>query len=531
MVPRMVFYNNGSLGGLEQVTRLPRGGVDSRISPRPEDTARAYDQSAAGRSGSRQAPARHRARKRRRTPTLAGLVWLATGLGLCVDGLALVMAPTHPGIGLLLFWTAILLPFITCVTVLLAAHPSRALREFTVAVIGVYPTVINRMVSPLVPGGFDEHIHERTLSDLLRGSGLFAPNPVLPVSSHYAGLELFTGVTQRLTGMPVVLAMSLTVLLCRLLLVLTIYHCALTVNPSRWGASLVVILYAASPQFYFFNSQFAYQTMALTLGLGGLFLLRQAQLTEGAIARLLFGMAVLALVATVMTHHVTSWIVLCFLLAWTIVAPRGQRKFLLGATALMGIAEFLWTASIFNRLVVYLGPVIAAALQEFHLLVGGATSQRKVFGGSGGFTTPEWERLVLIYYSLACAFAALICGSVLLSRAFGQRNRMLGFLAVITLAYPVTLAAHFIPTAADLGDRASTFLFLPLALACSLAIRSSGSGRRMARRPGRGKLVFLIGLIGSIYMGGVMLGMGPDWNVLPGPYLVSAEARTQDPES
>ena len=197
----------------------------------------------------------------------------------------------------------------------------------------------------------------------------------------------------------------------------------------------------------------------------------------------------------------------------------------------MGIAVFLWTASIFNRLVVYLGPVIAAALQEFHLLAGGATSQRKVFGGSGGFVTPEWERLVLIYYSLACAFAALICGSVLLSRAFGQRNRMLGFLAVITLAYPVTLAAHFVPTAADLGDRASTFLFLPLALACSLAIRSSGSGRRMARRPGTRQAVFLIGLIGSIYMGGVMLGMGPDWNVLPGPYLVSAEARTQDPET
>ena len=484
-----------------------------------------------GEPRSLQAPARHRARKRRRTPTLAGLVSLAAGLGLCVDGLALVMAPSRPGIGLLLFWTAILLPFITFATILLVAHPSRALREVTVAVIGVYPAVIYRMASPLVPGGFDEHIHERTLSDLLRGSGLFAPNPVLPVSSHYAGLELFTGVAQRLTGMPVVLAMSLTVVLCRLLLVLTIYHCALTVNPSRKGASLVVVLYAASPQFYFFNSQFAYQTMALTLGLGGLFLLRQAQLTEGAIARLLFGAAVLALVATVVTHHVTSWIVLCFLLAWTIVAPRGQRKVLAGATAVMGIAAFLWTAPIINRLVVYLGPVIAAALQEFHLLAGGAASQRKVFGGSAGTVTPEWERLVLIYYSLACAFAALLCGWILLSRAFRERNRMLGFLAVLTLAYPVTLAAHFVPTAADLGDRALTFLFLPLALACSLALRSSGGSRRIARRPGVGKVVVLMGLIGSVYMGGVMLGVGPDWNVLPGPYLVSAEARTQDPET
>src|SRR5581483_12114410 len=99
-------------------------------------------------------------------------------------------------------------------------------------------------------------------------SGILAPNPVLPVSPQYPGLELFTGAAIRLTDMPIMLAMSLTVLLCRLLLILTIYHCALTVTPSRWGASLVVILYAASPQFYFFNSQFAYQTIALTLGLG-----------------------------------------------------------------------------------------------------------------------------------------------------------------------------------------------------------------------------------------------------------------------
>jgi hypothetical protein len=34
-----------------------------------------------------------------------------------------------------------------------------------------------------------------------------------------------------------------------------------------------------------------------------------------------------------------------------------------------------------------------------------------------------------------------------------------------------------------------------------------------------------------VYMGGAMLGAGPNWGILPGPYLVSAEARTQDPET
>ena len=40
-----------------------------------------------------------------------------------------------------------------------------------------------------------------------------------------------------------------------------------------------------------------------------------------------------------------------------------------------------------------------------------------------------------------------------------------------------------------------------------------------------------MGLIVGTYMGGVMLGVGPDWKILPGPYLVTAEARTQDPET
>ena len=82
--------------------------------------------------------------------------------------------------------------------------------------------------------------------------------------------------------------MSLVVLLCRLLLVLIIYHAALLVSPSRRGASLVVAFYAVSSEFYAFNSQFAYQTLALTLGLGGLFLLRRAQFADHAAARRLF---------------------------------------------------------------------------------------------------------------------------------------------------------------------------------------------------------------------------------------------------
>jgi hypothetical protein len=41
----------------------------------------------------------------------------------------------------------------------------------------------------------------------------------------------------------------------------------------------------------------------------------------------------------------------------------------------------------------------------------------------------------------------------------------------------------------------------------------------------------LVGGTSVIYLGGVLLGSNPDWSRLPGPYLVSADFRSQDPET
>ncbi len=205
---------------------------------------------------------------------LAGVVCATLGLGLLGEGFAMAVAPRHPVVGQVLFFVALVVPFMIFLTVLMVPRLG-SLREITVAVLGLYPAIVYRMSSPLVLASYDEHQHQQSLMNLLQGSGLFSPNPILRVGPLYPGLELFTGVAIRLTGLPVVLAMSLVVLLCRLLLVLIIYYSALLVSPSRRGASLVVAFYAVSSEFYSFNSAFAYQTLALTLGLGGIYLLRR----------------------------------------------------------------------------------------------------------------------------------------------------------------------------------------------------------------------------------------------------------------
>ena len=319
--------------------------------------------------------AQHKARRSFWRPSLAGLVLSTAGFGLCVDGLAVTIGPRRPEVALGLFWIAIILPFAVFITVLIAARPSTRLRMFTISAVGLYPAIVYRLSSPFVLGGFDEHLHEQELLNLLHGSGLFAPNPMLRVGPNYPGLELFSGVVTRLSGMPVILAMSVVVLFCRLLLVLTIYNASLTVSPSHRVASLAVIFYAISPQFYFFNSQFAYQTMALTLGLGGIFLLRRAVLAGNpATSRKFSRSGILTLLATVVTHHVTSWIVLAFLILWTIAAPPEQRRILLRATTIMGVTVVCWSAIIANKLLTYMKPLFDADLKQLRTVLAGRAS-------------------------------------------------------------------------------------------------------------------------------------------------------------
>ena len=388
--------------------------------------------------------------RRRQRHLLVGVICATTGLGLWGEGVAMAVAPRHPTAGQVLFFVALVVPFMIFLTVLMVPRLG-SLREITVAILGLYPAVVYRMSSPLVLAGYDEHLHAQSLMNLLLGSGLFSPNPSLRVSPYYPGLELFTGVGIRLTGLPVVLAMSLVILLCRLLLVLIIYHSALLVSPSRRGASLVVAFYSVSPHFYSFDSSFAYETLALTLGLGGIFLLRRAQLADHATARRLFLIASLVLIATVVTHHATSWMVLAFLIAWAAMSRKGERKLIACAAAVMGAAVAIWSVPIAHLLTRYFLPIFSGIVQTAQSFLAG-TSGHRIFGSNGGTPPPaDWERVVLVAYILSTTIAALVCAWVMLSRAFRNRDRMLGLLGALNLAFPLTAVSHFNPAVGEIG--------------------------------------------------------------------------------
>ena len=468
-----------------------------------------------------------------------GLVSLSAALGLLLDAYAVAHGVVNNNLATELFWPAIALPTVVFATVLLSRRLSRPLRHVTIALIGVYSALMYRMSGLMQMSSFDEHLHVRTLSDMLLGSGLFAQNPLLTVSPNYPGLELFTGTEIRLTGLPLMVGAGLAIVIFRYLLVLAIYECARTVNASPRFASLVVLLYATSPQFFFFNSIFAYQSAALPLGIAGLLLVRRAQLSSGRAARLQVATGILVLAATVVTHHITSWFVFAFLIGWTILTPRAGRRQLTIASLGMGAALVVWTGTVFGKMLSYLGPEIIETFQQAAGLIGGSSSSppRQVLGGTAGYVTPEYQKATLVLYALIYTGAAVVCGFILIRRSFGGRGRVLGFVGFITICYPVTLVMHFLPNAASIGDRASTFLFLPLALAVALVIvrdpRVAGKPRRLPPGAPVGARVYglFAAFIAFAYLGGIFLGAGPSSGLLPGPYLVVSDSRSQDPDT
>jgi hypothetical protein len=390
-------------------------------------------------------------------------------------------------------------------------------------------------------GGYDEQLHMRTLRDIDSSHGLFQRHPTLVVSPRYPGLESLTALLHQL-GLPVLVAATVVTLVARLVLVLVLCDAVEHVTGSPRTGGLAVAVYALSAQFTFFASTFAYQTLALPLALAAVAFIARARWARDP-RPLLIG-ATVCLVAVAVTHHITSWLTAVFLAVWAITESGGQarRRVFYGAVFAVA-ATTTWAMIQWSRLRDYFGPIIEDELSQ-------ATSgiRRKPFSDTAGYITPPWERIFLLYYALALALVAALlvltyARSVL--RRMGryappsnpQRWKPRALLVLIAALIPVTIAVRVMPSWAEVGDRLTTFLFLPLSLLVadlgvrwyqSLPIQNSQSPpRRLTMAVHFPALL----LATAVFVGGTLTGNGPDWARLPGPYLAAADGRSMDAET
>jgi len=380
------------------------------------------------------------------------------------------------------------------------------------------------LTDPVMSTRFDETLHVTTLVDMVDHHSFFYPNSTLPVSPHYPGLELATAGVHWLTGLPLIICQVLVVVTARSTFILALFLLASRIGRSTQVGAATVLLYAGSAQFYFFNSQFSYQTVAIAMLMAALYLLVRAfDSEEDRPWRLLVGVQV-CLGGLAITHHLTSWLMLVLLWLLALFFWRGgeerRARLTLVTAEVATVVVLAWTAVIAPLLISYLGPIFDVARSQILTALDGQGDTRAI-GGTPGTPTPTWELTVM-------AGSILLWGLMLLPAAWrAWRRGSLGptraryVPLAIAVVYPALQLARFVPSAAEISDRASTFVTMAMALvvAAWLAPRIQTFSALVV--PG---LVMLI-------LGGTLIGSGPDWQRVPGPYLAGAEQRSIDAES
>ena len=409
-----------------------------------------------------------------------------------------------------------------------------------IAAVGFY--LVSYLRSPLAVVQFDEFLHWRTANDMLRTGRLFEPNPVLPISPLYPGLEIATTSLVNLTGLDIFHAGVLIIGAARILLALTMFNVFMYVTRSAKVSVAASLLYMGNTTFVYFDAQFGYESLALPMAMFVVCALVNRSATEDAgvrtgwLATALIGMLVVAI-----THHVSSFLLMLLLVGWKLVGVflvRGPNRSFDIPWVVIGlavIANVVWIAMIWTELFDYFFGIFGSAYEQVQKMVTASNGEgrRALFKApaTGGRTASIFERLIGLG-----SVGLIMLGLPIGLWAYWQshrRNVLMTVFALASLAYPVTLAMRFGGESAwQIANRSSGFLYLALGCVIGLGLIDATPPRwlrlpKFLRWVQLDRMMLTGALIVVVVLGGIIAGSSPTTRI-PGPYLVAAEERSYE---
>lgn len=431
----------------------------------------------------------------------------------------------------LLFWGGLVLIFVPTAFRLFSTDASDSERAGLVVMLTLALYLVKIVHSPVAFTFPDEFIHLRNLNNILETGRLFETNSILPATPLYPGLEIVTSALATLGHLPAFEAGLMVIGVARVVLALSLFLLYRKLSGSARVAGIGVLVYAANSNFLYWSAQFSYESLSLPLAVMVLYALL---LREGSNRFLGFGLSVvslLALLAIVITHHLTTYTVAALL--WALAALYGiffgRSKnnpwlFALAAT----LAAVTWYVLVASTTAQYLIPVFQHALEGVVDFASDPSSGRQLFQSTSGSVSPLWERAVGIA-SVVLILAILPIGLLRIWRQF-RRIPLALALAAMSLVYPALLLLRFTSTSWEISNRASEFLFLGLAFVAALPLAASAIPTQWA---GLSALPVLrpasVAVTTVLFLGGVIVGWPPNGR-LSQPYEISVGTQLLEPQ-
>ncbi|TBE97288.1 hypothetical protein [Rhizobium ruizarguesonis] len=427
-------------------------------------------------------------------------------------------------------------------------HPraSRLERLALIVIVTSALFVVRVIRAPVAFIDHDEFLHWATVNDILEAGRLFLPNPLLPVSPLYPGLELITSALVNLSGLSVFAAGLIVLATARMMLMLALFLLFEKITDSARIASIACLIYMGSSTFLLFDVHYSYESLAIPM-LAAVLLASESQRMEPSDAAgwPTVVATVVLILALAATHHLTSYFCTALLCGTAVMeclrqgasAMQKRRAILLASIAV--IAPVAWSRIVGNPTGSYILPVLEGGIHEVAQLVSSSTSTRKLFVSDTGALAPAWQRY------LTMAGVALICLGLLTgflrSLVFNGQHRnasilwpptrwrlwrssLLQILVLVTLAYPVSIIFRLTRSGWEIGNRIGSLSFLGVAIVVAVAVAAfwHGTSRGWLRATA------LAAAATTVLIAGVISSEGPRI-LVPAGYEVSADSSSIEP--
>ena len=473
---------------------------------------------------------------------------LAVGSALAADGagvalLAAANAQSRSGGsgGYLLFWGGLALIFLPSAGVLLLSRRGRQAR-LAVALgftLGLYLAKV--VYEPTAFTFHDEFAHYRNAANLLSSGQLFGYNPLIRATGYYPGLAVATDAVVRVTGLSVYTSGLILIGCARLTLIGALFLLVDELLDSPRAAGVAILVYAAGPNFLYWDAQYGYESLALPLAiLVVYFLARRGGRRPSTPAVLCSLVVALAVVAT---HHITAWVLAALLLAWAAAGWFLRRRSngastesaestgsarsaefapTLPATVTSGTA-LVWVLAVAPITVGYISPVLTRAAQQGFQLITTLHTSRVLFANTGqAATAPEWERVAAI----AATLVMLVGIAVALYRMRRSSLPLIAkLLAWSSLAWIALLPLRFTSDGQETANRSADFLYVGIAICFGLLLEPLLDSSRWRRS-------LALCLVALLFAGGISVSwnysqrLAPNYQLTNGSATVTPDDRT-----
>jgi hypothetical protein len=466
-------------------------------------------------------------RKARSWPEVGHLapIVLSTGVGLLLCSVANALSRATEGPAMPVYWIGILILAVPIFYRLTATEASGRERLALVCLLGLSLYCVKVFRDAPLFTFSDELVHAFNANQIADHHHLFRDNPILKATPYYPGLEGAASALMKLTGLSVYAAGVILVGIARLVGIASLFLLFQRVSGSARAAGLGVAIYAGNFNFLFWGAQFSYESLALPLLLMAMMALAEREVAPKRALRAWGAPVALAMMAIVVTHHLTSYATAALLVGLSLAywyvhrewSPPNPWPF-----AAFGIllAAF-WLFVVANSTVDYLSPVLSDAFTAIGDTLGGSDEPRGLFqaGSTSVAPTPLGARAVAVL-----AVALLLAGLPFGLRALWRRYRREPFallFGIAAVAFFATLALRLAPAAWETANRASEFLFIGLAfvLACACVEALGRWPRDWRTRP------LIAAGIGLVLVGGAISGWPWD-SQLARPLRASAAGET-----